>query len=396
MYHFVNLDVKDMKTWGLCWSSDHVPTIADAHMHGPEPMGSSEIHQLIPNLCLEADNIYKVRAYAELESAVIYSNETVEVCISDKFEPIILSWNRETPAGLPEGVELFSCNTTLNKRTFMAWYAVADIAGDDIELRVQIPDAPTTVTNQAGEDCLVLVNGAYFSSARNSGFASVAGEYSGYVGAASGSSDSSDPERSVIYNVTRGCFGVDSNSVPSVFWAGTDASDVTRFYPVPLPSYKGHDRYQKPSATVPVDCIEWDPYYAVTAGPVLVKGGRCVCDLSRSRFVGDYYVSNYEMFHAGIFSTDEHPDRTAVGILEDGRVLLFVCDGRIMKSSGATIAELALIMKGLGCVDAVNLDGGGSTAMIVMGERVNALEADMLGNQEDRAVFSTLGFFRRN
>ena len=45
----------------------------------------------------------------------------------------------------------------------------------------------------------------------------------------------------------------------------------------------------------------------------------------------------------------------------DGKIIIFVCDGRIKTSRGALITELAMIMKGLGCVSAVNFDGGGST-----------------------------------
>jgi exopolysaccharide biosynthesis protein len=61
-----------------------------------------------------------------------------------------------------------------------------------------------------------------------------------------------------------------------------------------------------------------------------------------------------------------HP-RTAVGISKDGDTLLLVAvDGRQEgHSRGATLAELGELMKGFGAHDALNLDGGGSTAMIV-------------------------------
>jgi len=58
-----------------------------------------------------------------------------------------------------------------------------------------------------------------------------------------------------------------------------------------------------------------------------------------------------------------HP-RSAVGLSSDGRTLyLLVIDGRRSGSIGATEAEIALIMKKLGAECALNLDGGGSTAM---------------------------------
>lgn len=56
--------------------------------------------------------------------------------------------------------------------------------------------------------------------------------------------------------------------------------------------------------------------------------------------------------------------RTAVGIKENGNVIMYTLDGRQNNYSyGATINTLALRMKELGCVDAINLDGGGSTVM---------------------------------
>lgn len=57
--------------------------------------------------------------------------------------------------------------------------------------------------------------------------------------------------------------------------------------------------------------------------------------------------------------------RTAVGIKANGDVVLYTLDGRRSGySTGATLAGLALEMQALGCVDAINLDGGGSTGLL--------------------------------
>jgi Phosphodiester glycosidase len=65
------------------------------------------------------------------------------------------------------------------------------------------------------------------------------------------------------------------------------------------------------------------------------------------------------------FAAGRHP-RTAVGIARNGRhLLLVVVDGRQKPySDGMTLRELAEVMRGLGARDAINLDGGGSTAMV--------------------------------
>ncbi|MCI8388792.1 MAG: hypothetical protein HFE63_10035 [Clostridiales bacterium] len=59
--------------------------------------------------------------------------------------------------------------------------------------------------------------------------------------------------------------------------------------------------------------------------------------------------------------------RTAVGIKPDGKVVFFAVDGRSSSSRGLTEAELSAVMSELGCVTALNLDGGGSTTVMVKG-----------------------------
>jgi exopolysaccharide biosynthesis protein len=67
------------------------------------------------------------------------------------------------------------------------------------------------------------------------------------------------------------------------------------------------------------------------------------------------------------FAQMRHP-RTAIGRMADGRLLLVAVDGRQLGVSyGMTLQELALLMKELGATDAMNLDGGGSTTMVVKG-----------------------------
>lgn len=64
------------------------------------------------------------------------------------------------------------------------------------------------------------------------------------------------------------------------------------------------------------------------------------------------------------FTDTSRAPRTAIGIKGDGSVVLYTVDGRQSSHSmGMTYAELAARMKELGCVDAVNLDGGDSTML---------------------------------
>jgi hypothetical protein len=66
-----------------------------------------------------------------------------------------------------------------------------------------------------------------------------------------------------------------------------------------------------------------------------------------------------------------HP-RSAVGVTKDGKVLIVAVDGRQTFSRGISLPDLADVMKSLGAVDALNLDGGGSTCLSVMGMAINS------------------------
>lgn len=63
--------------------------------------------------------------------------------------------------------------------------------------------------------------------------------------------------------------------------------------------------------------------------------------------------------------------RSLMGRTSDGRVALVTIDGRRVTSVGATLTETARIARGLGLVDAVNLDGGGSTTLVIDRKVVN-------------------------
>ncbi len=86
------------------------------------------------------------------------------------------------------------------------------------------------------------------------------------------------------------------------------------------------------------------------------------------------------------FLTDRHP-RTFVGLSRDAATL-FLCtvDGRQPSSVGMQFDEMAAFLTSLGVWDAINLDGGGSTTMVVQGSIVNS-PSDKIG---ERAVANSL------
>ena len=86
----------------------------------------------------------------------------------------------------------------------------------------------------------------------------------------------------------------------------------------------------------------------MTAGPLLLREGQYVPQRDDRTFV-----------------TKRH-NRTALGLRPDGTTLLLVADGRFRhKAEGLTLPELERVMRWLGCTEAINLDGGGSSTMYI-------------------------------
>ncbi|MEK6321568.1 MAG: phosphodiester glycosidase family protein [Acidobacteriota bacterium] len=93
-------------------------------------------------------------------------------------------------------------------------------------------------------------------------------------------------------------------------------------------------------------------------GPQLIKEGSVVITFEEEKI-------------AAKFVSDRHP-RTAIARLKDGNMLIATVDGRQPGTSvGMSLFELASLLLEFGGLDGINLDGGGSTTMVVNGKLVN-------------------------
>ena len=73
------------------------------------------------------------------------------------------------------------------------------------------------------------------------------------------------------------------------------------------------------------------------------------------------------------FNAHRHP-RSLAGITSDGHVLFVAVDGRQPGyAEGMSLFELRQLAHSLGCTDALNLDGGGSTTLVIAGEGTNGV-----------------------
>ncbi len=103
----------------------------------------------------------------------------------------------------------------------------------------------------------------------------------------------------------------------------------------------------------------------VNGGPELVRDGR----LHLTPRVDGFVRPTDPSFYYG-FSAKRNP-RTFAGVDAEGRILLATADGRSTSSLGLTIVETGAVARALGMRDALNLDGGGSTTMVVDGQVIN-------------------------
>ncbi|MBO7488770.1 MAG: phosphodiester glycosidase family protein [Bacteroidales bacterium] len=115
----------------------------------------------------------------------------------------------------------------------------------------------------------------------------------------------------------------------------------------------------RPEFIVPDSARMWEQSLkgedVMTAGPMLLLDGRRVPQRTDKTFVS--YRHN----------------RTAIGVRSDGTMLLVVVDGRTKESEGLSLPDFSCLLRFLGCYDALNLDGGGSTTMFVEGLTYNGV-----------------------
>jgi len=114
--------------------------------------------------------------------------------------------------------------------------------------------------------------------------------------------------------------------------------------------------------------IKNDVLHVMGGGPRLLKKGRV------------YVTKHTEKFKKDI--ANGRAARSAVGVTKSGKIMFIAVDGKPRRNSpwrkskepqsrGMTLEELAKLMKSLGVLDAVNLDGGGSSAMVINGKVKN-------------------------
>ncbi len=271
---------------------------------------------------------------------------------------------------LPSGVRVYAgSNQALPLR---AWYVYIDQKQPNIKTKVVVSDDKTdnreTVSSFANDlGACVVVNGGFFRNDLTP---------SDHVGLLVSNGSIVKPATNSIilnsdrYHTARAAIGFKENGDVDIAWVTTHDNKLYEWSEPP-----NHRPGQPAGPHNYENAKEWKVRDAIGAGPALVVGG-------------NIHVTSYEeAFFAKSFN--EANPRTAAGVTTDGALILLVVDGRQADSRGVTLDELSALMLGLGAVDAINLDGGGSSTLVVNNSLVNR----PTGGLFEREVMSAIATF---
>jgi len=147
---------------------------------------------------------------------------------------------------------------------------------------------------------------------------------------------------------------------------------------VGLAFYKdGSMKIYDETQTTAQQLVDEGVWNTLSFGPALLEDSAVASNLNRVEIDTNF----------GNHSIQGNNPRTGVGIIDDNHFVFIVVDGRSTGySKGVTLTEFAQIFKDLGCTDAYNIDGGGSSTMYFMGRVVN----NPLGKNKERGTSDIL------
>ncbi len=247
-----------------------------------------------------------------------------------------------------------------------AWAVIIPKSNNKIKILVSDDDdgleTPQEMAKKTG--AVVVINGGYFSR----------GQYPiSHVGLLKSKNKLIEPASgSVIrdnirYNINRGALGIMYDNTVDISWAST-LNDSIFCWDYPINNRPGNP------ALVNYDNAQyWSVVEAMHAGPILINKGL------------QMVTTEEEIF----FNTpvDGIQPRSAMGLKKNGDVIFMVVDGRQIDSRGVYLKELAMLMAQFDCDQALNLDGGGSSALIINGKLINK----PIGLKTQRQVMSCVG-----
>lgn len=292
---------------------------------------------------------------------------------------------------LPKSIHVFKTTDSLDGKPNIAYYVVADLKDKNL-----LFDADTTHKRrftplqfyEKNNQPLVVVNCTFFSFQTNQNLNVIIKD--GQIKGLNVHSVAGRGKDTFTFRHPFGsAIGITKKRKADIAWLYTDSTRKYPFatqWPVELlkDSIAHHefDFYDKMTAVImpPHSGVaqsffrKWKVKTAVGGGPVLVQQGEIKI------------TNNEELKFTGKAVEDKHP-RTAIGYTKDNMLIILVVQGRLPGiAEGATLLQEAEILKNLRCIEAMNLDGGGSSCMLVNGKET-IKPSDPTGQRPIPAVF---------
>lgn len=279
---------------------------------------------------------------------------------------------------LPKGIHVYKTTDTTEGKPNIAYYVSADLHEKSLQFSTQTGNGkrltPTQYYEQENQPLLVM-NTTFFEFVHNSNLNVVIKE--GRLQAYQVHALPLKGKDTLTYrHVFGSAIGISKKRKADVAWLYTDST--ARFaYASQQPIQSWKDSIQKHSSRQMLRAgrfAKWKMETAVGGGPVLLQNG--VISIT----------NNEELKFAGKAINDKHP-RSAMGYTADGQLIFLAIQGRFPgKAEGATLTQTAQMLQQIGCIEALNLDGGGSSCLLVNGKQT-ITPSDKEGQRGVPAVF---------
>lgn len=280
---------------------------------------------------------------------------------------------------MPKSVHVFYTAQPIDTGVFRAFYVIADLRDKKLLFTTDTTDKRRLTPAQfyqKNEQPLVVVNGTFFSfeTNRNLNIVIKDGETVSYNRFAYRGKGKDSVNK---YYAFKGAIGISKKRKADVAWtySGYDSCCIEKnisAYQWPLlPTNLTQSRVDgiELNFSARFDSVltkpenffsqgrsaRWKVQTAIGGGPVLIQQGKTVI------------TNEEENMFTGKAINDKHP-RTAMGYTKDNQLIILVIQGRSESSGGANLVQEAEILKDLGCEEALNLDGGGSSCLLVNGK----------------------------
>lgn len=277
-----------------------------------------------------------------------------------RYTPLLWAERTDFVPALPTSIRVYEgASAYADGAPLRAWYVDVDFNDEKLAARPVLSNAPSgreaasSMARKLG--ALVAINGGYFdmTSVPARTFSLIK---SGGRTLVPNIARVTRPGQK--YFVTRSALGVRKDRTFDVAWIA-HIGDMIYSYSEPTRNTRAAAA-PPPSLDYPAGGALWDVQEAIGGGPTLIHQGQIV----------DTYEN--EVFFGSGFESERPYARAAIGYTANRHLILFATDGKqAMHSIGLTLRHLAEEMQRLGCVEAMNLDGGGSETLIVNGAAIN-------------------------